>query len=1240
MNNATVYRKDGVSDADRLNTTLNTSSFKIHDLSLQQMLSCYANLGSFLKFYSQSNMPDGTWADAFKSDMLTIMAEIGNYNGDVLIDSILSYVSRNKNFDEKKNAKVVNIVFREIVRIDNWIDLLIRSNNTDATIFADFINQLIEGNFACQYKNLLLFVKTLFSHRNTSIPKLRGFWGSVEFPTKVSGNLPSLQIELRNTLYAFYSLIKSIKNAAQIYYVESLKRNDHSPETGLFYTFLELFKEIQEQINTIPQKYVLYYYQNILKFPFRNGTPDKTYVTIKSDISLKEDIVIPEKTEFFANVDNKQISFVSTESANIKNASVLFVLSLYLEKSPYKEPEKSLDYYSSARIADYSKRNEREICYPLFAANDLNNESGEMAMSTDIGFAISSKILYLSEGERNVTFTFVFDNKSESDFCWDKNLKKKLVSMKGGNEDESFKEKFIQIFKSIFFIELTTHNGWYVVEQYLPDFCVSNEENMKNSFTIKFKLSASAPSIVSYDKSIHGGTYSTLFPVCRFSFNNNAEIYPYSIFNSLILTSVYIDVSVKGASDLSLYNQYGKIDSSTQFAPFGAVPAKGDSLIIGHHEIADKHVESLNLHIEWSNVPWQKNGFSDYYHGYSFLFDNNSFKVSLSELQDGRWVGLDNKTQKELLLFVTENQDENTLNGKGRVSPFRNITDIKVHNFREKEVAESNENFEYTNKSKSNFIKITLQSPDCGFGQALYANDIAVSFIKKLAHKNDKLMPNVPYYPVVNKLSIDYHARTRISFLATREPQINFNRISSFYHTYPFGTQRLYPSSDTPVVSFIPILDRSEECDSLSGNIFIGIKGNSISGIMSLFFKFNEDSFVNCDEQIVWSVLSNDIWKTLKYSDIICDSTHGLTTTGIVTLNVPDEVTCNNSIMPDGCYWIRASVKKNAECFGNLCKVEINGVQLVRSEQPDDLKAKTMAIPVNSIIDMVKSFPGIESIYQQCESSGGLNKESPEEYKARISETIRHKQRLMTCIDYEAAILQNFDGLLRVKCFPNAVSSEPNKVYPGNILVCVIPELKTGDSVQYQCPKVPRYVLKDISKFIKKHTTPFVNIEVINPVYEEIQVRFSLMLKNEENTGDTLSMINNKVSEYISPWSNNGNTTCFGWRIFVSEMKQFISDIDNVKLITNFSMLYRTFGQLKKYNLFDSADKNSGKIQSIIKSDIPWSICVPFQNHVIKLLKKQYAIDASITGISEMEIGSIFIVKGKDRYGNAEQENT
>jgi hypothetical protein len=193
-----------------------------------------------------------------------------------------------------------------------------------------------------------------------------------------------------------------------------------------------------------------------------------------------------------------------------------------------------------------------------------------------------------------------------------------------------------------------------------------------------------------------------------------------------------------------LYNQYGSLDNSKPFQPFGVQPDKGSYLIIGSNEWLNKGTIDIVLKIFWQAEP-PKN-FTDYYEGYSnALFTNHSFQLNFSILHNGNWYLLN--TEPVSLFAEDENSGDVLPSSAFYLSVDKELllSDSLLNNM----IPLFNQN------TKEGYIKAELVSPEYGFGASLYGNSLSLIVLENTKGNNLKL-PNSPYTPLASRVEIGF----------------------------------------------------------------------------------------------------------------------------------------------------------------------------------------------------------------------------------------------------------------------------------------------------------------------------------------------------------------------------------------------------------------------------------------------------------------------------------------------------
>jgi hypothetical protein len=359
-------------------------------------------------------------------------------------------------------------------------------------------------------------------------------------------------------------------------------------------------------------------------------------------------------------------------------------------------------------------------------------------------------------------------------------------------------------------------------------------------------------------------------------------------------------------------------------------------------------------------------------------------------------------------------------------------------------------------------------------------------------------IPNEPYTPYIETITLSYTAKseTKLGAGLYKENPVQL------WHEHPFGqteehkylkNQLSFLTDSQKPIRLIPTYCKG-------GELYIGLENAKNRQNVSLLIQVLEgsenpeaESFVGKQKIECWILCRNE-WKLLETTDIIGNETDNFLKSGIFKFTIPTEATSDNTLLPQKYFWLKAKLHKN---FDAVCKVLGIHAQAVKAEFSDDgndLSHLVNGLEADTISKLVKRIPGIKGVSQPYSSFDGLSQESDAAYYRRISERLRHKNRAITIWDYEHLVLQNFPDIHKVKCLSHTssvVSGTTRKtsyLAPGNVVLVVIPDIINKNVFDIYKPRVSKAKLNEVKNLIQKLTSQFVNLNVINPEYEEVKV--------------------------------------------------------------------------------------------------------------------------------------------------------
>ena len=1245
---ASLLIRDGTSQNDRFPAPLKEGYVHADELGFEALLSMGADVARILTFFNADNERDGTWEPFFTADEAVLMSMM------VSMDLKRIELAYTVLFSRGEPLSLAEQSYRLARSIDFWFTGLAAIDEPVAQGLAQRIGGVIQKKLIDDLHSLGSF----FGRYDSTVSRkygidLRSFhriWKLEEdkekrlvFPQSyfvLAENREAVKEFLKSNFYAFFDAIFYLKGTAATHLEDALETGTHKPVLGLYIAFVKLFQKVKENLHHFTDHHRHFYYNEVLQIKPRRHVPDSTYLLFENDGEKKE-VLIHQGAEFSAGKDENdhELIYVADDDLVVNRAKVEDLHTLYLERNPLISPERELGYVTGIRTTQMTVSDEAGAgengapnVRPLFGASKTKAEK-PLFKDAGIGFALASSVFLLKEGERNLRVCLRIGSDSNKEGSDLSAVIGKIAEVIGTTHTDAFQK----IFGTIFRIELTGESGWLQVPEYVITHRMIDTTCPRDWLHIQFRLLPDVAPIITYTPAVHGGRFDTDLPMLRLAINPDAYLYPYSLLKNLLIKEIKIHADVRKIKDVLVYNNLGQLDPNTPFHPFGPIPSVGSYVIVGNFEAARKTVTSFAVHLEWESLPSEKGGFGAYYEAYGMPFDEELFEARISALRNGRWYPGNTGEQPRVKLFGTASGEHDLAPGShGEITSGVTLKTNGMVVCRPISSSISEEGFSYDVRTTDGFYKFILAAPAYAFGHREYPLRLSTVLTENARLKRvqkSKPLPNPPYAPIVSAISISYQAVAVIN-LEKDQSCIDAVRQDKVFHLHPLGFEQIFPAGRDVKRYFVPQYD-------WDGNLFIGLSALKALGLITLFFHLRDDSTQGTETEppeIRWFYLTADHWKPLEKCRVISDTTNGFLCSGIVTLNIPDDITTVNTLMPAHCFWLRVSAARHLDTVCSLYSVNTQAMKVTwqnRENVPSHLATR---LPAGIIKEPKISIPGITTIEQIVDSFGGKSEESHERMETRISERLKHKNRAATPGDCERLILQQFPEIFMVKCF-SGMSARAQPA-PGHVLIAVIPWLKNQeDAAVHRPPMANSHLLKEIEAYLETLSSLFVTIKVRNPVYEEIQIRCTVKFTHNTREGYYINKLNEAISAYISPWSTTGYQTGFGGRVQRSDLVPYIQGLNYINFVTNFSMLRISGDSKSGFTLFDTAGQPSAvsdtstnasepeQIETMeIRSQVPWGIAVPVRRHFIETMDTFESVRPAVTGIDELEVGTTFII--------------
>lgn len=712
------------------------------------------------------------------------------------------------------------------------------------------------------------------------------------------------------------------------------------------------------------------------------------------------------------------------------------------------------------------------------------------------GFCIASPLLQMQEGIRTISLTF---------------------SELNSNGLPEISEAFV-----------TGEEGW--IPLIIP------EEQKKGAYT--FLVESGEESLVNFDKEVHEMAIDTPFPVLKVLFASSLS---YRKLREFRFGSIKLKVQVEEITQLDLRGPLGNLDPTQPFMPFGPRPKIGSKLRIAYPEMNYKPIKSYNLSMVWLDLPLN---FDEHYEEYQeeieaernrieqqkgFGFNFNAILLN-AEFQ---WIGPTfvgftgvGVPKKDELKDSYKVKVQSSIHADSKTYPlFANFPQIE---------------YDVQNPSPVKTVEMELILTNS------FYHDLYPKLYAKAILNGGENLPDEPYTPLLDILALGYTAEENIDLTGQGQ--------SRLFHLHPFGTKRV----THPERTFVPSFYGSE--------LYIGLENAEPKSNLSLLFQVEEGSENPSrsggwkTDDIKWEILAQDHWQDLK-PDMLRDSTNHFLRSGLVEFALPKTATKKHTVLPEGLHWLRIRLKKEPDTVCKFIGVHAQAGEAVFENNANSLTHLDTGLPPDSIIGLGYPKSKVAAVSQPYPSFGGRPEENDREFYQRVSERLRHKDRAVSAWDYEHLVLENFPGLYKVKCLRHTQfdydKDKLNNKAPGYTTLVLIPkvsELKT-QALRLE-PKVSEDFKTGVYAWIKKKTTVFAEVDVVNPNYQEVDFQFSIRFKEGLDFHYYKEQTELDLTKMLAPWVYDPDRELrFGDSFTKYEVIHYLENRAYVDYVTDFALI-------------------------------------------------------------------------------------
>lgn len=930
----------------------------------------------------------------------------------------------------------------------------------------------------------------------------------------------TVAIERLTTLFStFYKAVRQIITDTEGVSILQ-KTKMHEPHLGLLYAFLRLFSYVQGDLNKMSQRHLDFYFRQVLGLRPKTFLPDEAHLVFETDKPFATAKIV-EKTLIKDGKDsqNAEIQFATTDELITTKAQIATLKTLHFgtfkgsdDKLNHKDFSKTTLF--GAPIANSADGNgapflpNSDKTWAVLGATSFTvfddktaDFVPQMMPTARLGLLIASPVLRLAEGTRAVTLTL--------------------------ETATSFPNIAID---SLFDIQFSGKKGWFTPDKAGKPTFQFDKTNLK--IVINFGIKDEA--VVVADPSVLKADFGVSEPLMRLIFNhdlmNGTESF-YQILRDASLQNITLTATADKVANIIVQNNNGLLDPTKPFQPFGAQPKTGDYFYIGSDEVFRKNITDLTLNIAWKEILGD-----DYYKYYSSTIPKKGdFSMDIACLNQNIF---DFKQNKPLF---DSSQNLKNLENELLTAPSVLTQFIK-------------------DETREGFIRLTLLGD---FLHSVYP-DAAKLRAKVISDTNEQppTMPNVPFVPTIQTLTLTYTA-VDSKDNTTTDTAVQTLQV---FHLYPFDeTNRAAVKTGDGILPKFHLATETTVQKNIEGALFLGLRDANASETLTILFQLNEpsaDAYLAA-AKIEWSYLIDNQWVALRDGvHVLSDSTEGFIRSGIVRLVLPSDISAKNTtILPPQYLWLRAATDARSAATCRVIGVHTQAGHTIFQNQNNDLTRLDTPLVAGSVKKLAQPMAEVKSVAQPYDTFNGRAPETDAAFYVRTSERLRHKGRAATLSDYEQLVLAAFPDIYKVKCITHTLAERVSEgakdklLAPGHVTVVVVPNLTTRPLAERFEPKVSRGRLDDIADFLKTRTSPFVRLNVMNPIFERINTSAFVQFQSGKSPAFYKNQLELDLKQYFAPWAFDPKAKIeFGGQIFSSSILGFIEQRDYVDYIKNFRM--------------------------------------------------------------------------------------
>lgn len=392
--------------------------------------------------------------------------------------------------------------------------------------------------------------------------------------------------------------------------------------------------------------------------------------------------------------------------------------------------------------------------------------------------------------------------------------------------------------------------------------------------------------------------------------------------------------------------------------------------------------------------------------------------------------------------------------------------------------------------------RLVLSEPAIGFGTDTYYRQFAEVMMhnSREKEKNRKPLPSPPQVPMLSDVTFGYEAEEGLS------PKNG----GKLYLLNGTGGYEECTDYEKNAPTFLP--------DTNAPSLLVGLDRLGDTNRLRFYFNLRyavKDGVPASEQEAVPLRIShytgNGIWQEFAQEDLLCEETEGMTRSGFVEVKI-------TRAGPEENRWLRFSFEDGKA----PASVIADGIFL-NCFRVTAIDGNGHPLPAGTIAAPVVEDSRILCVYQPLPGSGG--KPAGTEADAGVCRRIRisGRNRAVCGGNYEELLLERFPEVEKACCLPAVIGRN-------GVRIAIFPKPEKRTYLF-----LPGWKLAEMQTYLRQCTSPFADIQVVNPGYEPLKIHFKAVLKKDtRDPGSVKRRTERRIRVFFMTWYMDGTLPDLG----------------------------------------------------------------------------------------------------------------